>query len=103
MKDFIHVRMAGELEASALLDRLDDALPNFKWRQGDSDMQGPYVSGVNEDSVQMMWWLGEQPIDVTVSFVQATSSVSSNKALMDRLLQDLLPSMGAVVEVMGVD
>ncbi len=104
MKDFIHIRIrTSGLEAEQIINCFTEKLPSFKWRQGDSDMQGPYVSGTNAGAVQLMMWLGEQPNDLTVSFAGATSSASENRALIDQLLQELAPSLGEIVEVLGLD
>lgn len=103
MKDFISFRIRSKLSATAVRGHLSDELPGFKWRQGDSDMQGPYISGTNNDGVRLMMWQGEQPNDLTVSFAGATSSAEENSALIDRLRDRLAPSLGEVVEVLGVD
>ncbi|MDD5336391.1 MAG: hypothetical protein PHS32_21845 [Rhodoferax sp.] len=103
MKDFIHVRIKSDLNAEQMLDQFSSKLLGFKWRQGDSDMQGPYISGMNNDGVQVMMWHGEQPNDLTVSFSGATSSDTENRELIDQLLHRLAPSLGEVVEVLGVD
>lgn len=103
MKNFIHFRIKSSLNAEQILGQFSSKLLGFKWRQGDSDMQGPYISGVNNDGVQLMMWHGEQPNDLTVSFSGATSSEAENRELIDQVLHRLAPSLGAVVEVLGVD
>lgn len=103
MKDFIQIRIETSLNAAQGLNYFREALPRFKWRQGDSDMQGPYISGTNDKAVQLMLWLGEKPCDFTISFAGATSSATENRVLVNQILQTVAPSIGEIVEILGVE
>jgi len=103
MKDFIRIHWQTKLQLSSVFGRLVAALPAFQWRQGDSDMQGAYISGTNPGGAQIKLWFAEQPVDVTVSFRAANISESEASALVDQLVVELLPSMGEIVRVGGLD
>lgn len=68
MKDFFTFDLKCKLSKQQVLDIVSINLPDFKWRQGDSDAQGPYLSGLNSNEVRTQIWMGEYPMDMFVSF-----------------------------------
>ena len=102
MKDFVRIRLNTDLNSQQAADRLAVALPAFAWRLGDSDAQGPYVSGTDAAGVQVMMWLGEQPADLTVSFA-GSNAPAPIRALLVNAVQDFARSVGEVVGVRGLE
>lgn len=68
MNKFFSFTFQTESTKSEILEALKKDLPAFKWRGGDSDAQGPYISGRDAEGAQIKIWLGEYPFDATVSF-----------------------------------
>ena len=99
MKDFVIYDVRCTLVKQQVLDIVIRNLPDFKWRQGDSDSQGPYISGMNRDDVQIKLWLGEAPVSMSVSFDDVWIGEPDREEKKDALIQ-LLDK--AVVPLLGV-
>jgi len=102
MKDFITYDINSKLGEEEIFDLVTKILPNFKWRRGDSDAIGPYVSGRNNGGVRIELVLGENPIEMSVSFRSVPPGISeqeNHKLQLVQLIQTtLLPSLGIVVK-----
>jgi len=97
MKDFLSIDIDSTLVNGAVFAILSDGLPEFSWRQGDSDAQGTYVSGRNPDGVNIQCWTGEQPMLMSVSFRSAKDfPEEARDHLLSRLLTELIPCIGRV-------
>lgn len=68
MKDFVTYDVRSSLSKSRIFELVTRSFPGFRWRQGDSDSQGPYISGMDPDDLQIKLWLGESPIKISISF-----------------------------------
>lgn len=102
MKDFLSIDIDSTLLNGDVFVILSDGLPEFSWRQGDSDAQGAYVSGRNPEGVQIQCWTGEAPMQMSVSFRGAKDVPEEARAhLVNRLLADLLPRIGRLKEIDG--
>ncbi|MBB6249199.1 hypothetical protein [Rhodanobacter sp. A1T4] len=106
MKDFVRIDVVSELGQDAIFQILKEALPSFQWRQGDSDAQGPYVSGMHKDGVKIQAWLGEQPVAVSASFRAAwredPAREEKKNAVLVPLLELACPALGAVQLIRSV-
>ena len=76
MSDFFSLRIRGRHGRYSVAP-FEAHLPAFRWRQGDSDAQGPYVSGSRPDGVHIKFWWGEQPHDLTVSFRSSAADAAA--------------------------
>jgi len=98
MKDFISLDFDSSMAPGDVMALAEHALPDFAWRSGDSDMQGPYVSGMNASDVQIKIWLGEQPFQMSVSFralhAAADAREKIKEELMERINKVLAPQLG---------
>lgn len=102
MKDFVTYDVRCTLAKQQVLDIVIRKLPDFKWRQGESDAQGPYISGMNRDDVQIKLWLGEAPVSMSVSFDDVWIGEPDREEKKDALIQLLdkavVPLLGAVTK-----
>ena len=102
MKDFITYCIRSGLAKKQVFDIVKRTLPDFQWRQGDSDAQGPYVSGSNDDHVQIQLWLGEDPVDMFVSFSRAWMDAGDREKKKSELIEvvdkSVAPLLGAVTK-----
>ena len=106
MKNFLSIRLDTPLDEQAICDQLEAGFPDFAWRRGDSDAQGPYISGVDQAVVQIKCWMGERPVDVAASFRSAWPDVEGREDRKQQAAQQLLRllrSLGEVVEVAETD
>ncbi len=106
MQDFVRIAVTTDLDRDRVLERASAALQGFKWRGGDSDMQGPYVTGTNARGVKVQIWLGEAPADVTLSFHQIKPYMAGDSLFKDETLNQLkafLATLGSVDRVTWID
>lgn len=100
MKDFVCIDVHSDASDVVVYEAARRAFPDFDWRRGDSDMQGPYVSGRNTDRVQIKIWLGEKPYSMTVSFQDVWPNDLRREerkgVLIDAIIKNLIPSLGNV-------
>jgi hypothetical protein len=95
MKDFVSIDIESRLSNDDVYLILSSGLSEFSWRRGDSDMQGPYVSGRDANSVTIQCWTGENPMQMSVSFRGVKDvSQSEQEQLIKKLLNDLVPQIG---------
>lgn len=101
MKDYVSIDIQPNISNDLIHKVLMEKLPDFKWRTGDSDMQGPYISGVNSDNIHVKIWLGERPVAMSVSFASVIAEVKvlndMKEKIIDRIKNDLLPSLGRII------
>ncbi len=99
MKDFLTYDVNCILTKQQVFDIVIHILPDFKWRQGDSDAQGPYISGMNSDDVQIKLWLGDTPVGISVSFddvwIGATDREERKDVLIKLIDKTVVPLLSA--------
>ena len=104
MRDFITYDVRTSLPVERIYEIVAKQLPEFAWRQGDSDAQGPYISGTDSDAVQMKLWLGEDPMTISASF-RAIRDLNKRQSrqidLVDVLETVVLPGLGIVLKKNG--
>lgn len=102
MKDFVTYDVRCTLVKQYVLDIVTRNLPDFTWRQGDSDSQGPYISGTNRDDVQIKLWLGESPVSISVSFddvwIGEPDREDRKGALIQLIDNAVVPRLGTVTK-----
>ncbi|KPA13232.1 hypothetical protein MHK_006538 [Candidatus Magnetomorum sp. HK-1] len=100
MKDFVTYDIFCDLNKEQIFAEVVGFLPNFKWRQGDSDSQGPYISGMDDDDIQIKLWLGEEPVEMTISFDDVwldTSDRDKRKVHFIELIENvIIPPLGVI-------
>src|SRR5262249_8741019 len=100
------IDVASELDHDAIFHILREALPSFLWRHGNSDTQGPYVSGRHQDGIVIQAWLGEQPMAMSSSFRGAwredPAREERKNAVLTILLESTCPALGVVRSVRSV-
>jgi hypothetical protein len=74
---------------AAFVERLRALLPEFQWRGGDSDMQGPYQSGRSAEGASLKIWFGERPFSVSLSFAGIPKDRENREALKRDLIQHI--------------
>lgn len=102
MKDFVTYDVRCILAKQQVLDIVTFNLPEFKWRQGESDAQGSYISGINRDDVQIKLWLGEAPVGISVSFDDVWNGEPDREerkgALIQLMDKAVIPLLGTVTK-----
>ena len=102
MKDFINYYIQCSLSKKQVFDTMVHTLPAFMWRQGDSDEQGPYISGADGNSIQIKLWLGEAQIGMSISFRRAWMDVGdrekSKSELVEVIDKSVIPLLGVVTK-----
>ena len=103
MKDFVTYDIHSDLSENQVFEHAVRALPKFKWRRGDSDAQGPYISGMNDEFIQIKLWLGEDPIEMSVSFdgawANAPDRENRKQQLLDVITTTFLSSLGTIMKM----
>lgn len=72
------------LSKEAMIEKLKYSFPDFRWHGGDSDAQGPYISGTAQNSIRVQIWLGETPYDATVSIRPESVDAAQRDVFMSR-------------------
>ena len=99
MKDYVCIDIQSDLDQAGWRRLLEAMLPDFAWRGGDSDVQGPYLSGRRPDDVHIQCWMGESPAEMAVSFYGANLSQAAMSNLITLLEQRVLPKAGEVLRI----
>src|SRR5947207_247010 len=81
MNEFFRYDIRSGLTETEVWTLASRVLPMFRWRRGDSEVQGPYVKGENSDSIMIDLWLGENPIAMTISFRNVPSGLANREDL----------------------
>lgn len=92
MNEFLYIEFVSDESRDDLYDLLVLNFPDYRWMCGDSDIQGLYITGANEESVQIQLWL-EEPEVMTVSFSLAwvgEPDRDRKKELLFKKIQDVL-------------
>jgi hypothetical protein len=86
-------------------DVVTGGFPDFKWRQGNCDAAGPYVSGMNGDDVQIKLLLGESPAAISVCFTGAWGGANDRETRKSKLIElfdtTVIPQLGTSVKKDG--
>lgn len=102
MKDFICIDIESDLSGDEIRHYVGQLLAEFRWRSGDSDSQGAYVSGMSDEGIQIKLWFDENPIAMSVSFrnvwLESLERESNKQKLIDRVKETFLPVIGKVVK-----
>ncbi|HIV70678.1 MAG TPA: hypothetical protein H9903_07095 [Candidatus Aquabacterium excrementipullorum] len=99
MKDYVCIDVRSDLDQAGWRELLKASLPDFAWRGGDSDAQGPYLTGLRPDGVDIQCWMGEAPAEMAVSFRGANLSQAAMSDLITLLEQRILPKAGEVLSI----
>ncbi len=102
MKEFLTIRLSTPLDEQAICDHLKAGFPDFNWRRGDSDAQGPYVAGIDQAMVQIKCWMGERPVEITASFRSAWPDIENREDRKQKTVQQLIRLLGSLGEVSEV-
>jgi hypothetical protein len=107
MRDFVSADLRTSLSQVEVHERLASLLPHFSFRMGDSDANGLYVSGVDEEQAQLKVWLGEDPATLTLSTrgwrVGVTNRDEAKRMLWEQLTRKVLPALGELVRISECD
>ncbi len=106
MTNFIRASIKTRLTQREIYTVVSMALPEFLWREGDSDAQGLYITGIREDVGQIQFWLDEDVVDATVSLGGARSTPQNSEwkeDFFDNVISSIFPSIGEVGEVSKMD
>ena len=107
MRDFVSVDLRTHLTQIEVHQRLTLMLPRFTFRMGDSDANGLYVSGIDDEQAQVKVWLGEDSASLTLSLrgwrAGVTNREEAKQLWWDRLTNEVLPSLGEVVKIVERD
>ena len=102
MKEFITYDLNSDLSRGDITIEVEKVLPDFHWREGDSDAQGLYISGNNNDHVTVQLWLSEKPVEMFVSFRTAWESDKdrcNKKEELIKLIETVfIPSIGKIIK-----
>ena len=102
MKEVYSFDIASAMEERAAIETIKTLLPHYQWRTGDSDAQGPYVSGLAPDGTNVKIWVGERPFEMSVSFSLMPKDVENREDKKRAGLEHLstvLAALGKVVDV----
>lgn len=103
LKEIINIDVRPSISDDEIFHHFSHTLPKFKWRRGDSDMQGPYLSGVSPDYVDIQVWLGEKPITVFISFTGAWPNDPDRdmrkQQFFEFVINDLILRIGIAVKI----
>lgn len=99
MKDYVRIDMQSDFDQAKWRQLLETTMTDFAWRGGDSDAQGPYLTGRRPDGVHIQCWMGEAPAEMAVSFRGAKLNLETMSRLITTLEQSVLPKAGEVLRV----
>ena len=99
MKDFITYDIESELKQDEVYQIINNKLPGFRWRKGDSDSQGEYISGRNQDGVTIKAWLETNAfIEMSVCFTGVWENHNDRSTKKEQLIEliekKLIPVIG---------
>jgi len=102
MKEFITYDLKSKLNRSDIYNKALTALPDFNWRKGDSDSQGEYVSGMNQNKVDIQLWLEGNLVEMSVSFRGCWENNENRESKKQKLINivefNLIPAIGANIK-----
>lgn len=99
MKDFITYDIESELKQDEVYQKINNKLPDFRWRKGDSDSQGEYISGRDQDGVTIKVWLetntfSEMSVCFTGVWENHNDRNTKKEQLIERIEKELIPLIG---------
>lgn len=98
MKEFVSVDIQSVCDEAEIKICVERLFLDFTWHSGDSDTQGPYLFGVNEDCVRIQLWLGERPIAMSISFRDMPLDIPEREskmiAITNRVRDNLVAALG---------
>lgn len=106
MTSFIRASVKTAMTQREIYTLVSLALPEFLWREGSSDAQGLYVTGIKEDAGQIQFWLDDDAVDSTVSFRGACPNQYGREwkeAFFDNFITNILSAIGEVGDVSRMD
>lgn len=102
MKEFISINLRTNYSDDEINKYVFQFFPDFKWRSGDSDMQGRYISGVDVDGVQIKLWLAERPVAMSISFhglrLNLLDREPKKEEVVRRVRDTLIPMLGEIID-----
>ena len=96
MSDYLTFAIDSALSRLEIRDVLQDALPAYSWKTGDSDAIGGYVSGRSAARVSIKVWTGQSPHEAAVSFRTATLDESSWTEVARQFLDVVASRIGEI-------
>ena len=108
MKDFITYDIESELKQHDVYQKGKNELSDFKWRMGDSDSQGKYVSGRDHNGVTLKLWLETNTfIAMSVCFTDVWEDCNDREAkkenLIDLIEKKFISSIGVNIKKSEAD
>jgi len=103
MNEFIKIEFRTSENQDNLCKLLISHFPYFEWRKGDSDMQGLYISGMNNESVQIQLWLEKNSEAMTISFRSLSGEKDEREKFKHKIYNNvkdnIFPSFTKIVKI----
>lgn len=99
MIDHILIEISSDLDIERVFNILSHDFPDFQWRYGDSEMQGEYISGKNQDDVDVQYWMRHPNKKFTISFDGTSLDERARENLKNRAINDTIPKIGVISEI----
>lgn len=99
MINYVNIDLKTEFNVTALRENLSKKFPDFRWRCGDSDLQGTYVSGMNNEKIKIQIWNGVDPAEMSVSFTGSQLNEPEKKKILDDVIYKLIPLIGKFIKI----
>ena len=103
MKEYVSIDIQSNKDVATVIGLCNQLLPDYSWKSGDSDAQGPYLSGKNKDSVKIKIWLGEAPYEMSISFqnswLQSQDKEDKMKNVVSNITNNVIPNFGQVTSI----
>ncbi len=103
MQDYISIDVQSKLGQADIYYCLSQAFSGFKWRSGDSDAMGLYVSGQSDEGANIQIWLSESPFEMAISFRGLPHDMVGRdkfkETIMEKFKAEVLPTLGQLVKL----
>lgn len=99
MKDFVRIDIISTLENAKVFDALSLEFSKFSWRRGDSDAQGEYVSGRNQNKVHIQCWSSENPMILSISFRGSEMDMQEREEILKKIIDNVVPRIGEIARL----
>ena len=95
-ENYLTYEIDSALGRREIRDILQEALPEYSWKTGDSDAIGGYVSGRSAERVSIKVWTGQSPHEAAISYRSATSDESSRAEAASQFLDVVASRIGEI-------
>jgi hypothetical protein len=99
MTDFIRVDIESHLSNEEIFSIFLTFLPNFKWKKGDSDSQGNYITGTDSGKVKIQCWTDEKPVAFSISFRSTTMKKNDMDIFSKLIISKIIPKIGNILKI----